>query len=234
MRAIISSIRIFFFAVWSVSCILFATLCCMVLFSKKPTVFLAKYLWSPVALFIMGARLRVEGIEKVPAHTSFVVMANHCSYLDIPALFKALPVYLYFVAKKELKRMPFLGWFMILADMIFIDRRNTASAKESLAGASDMIRKGKHIVIFPEGTASKTGQINEFKKGGFFMAQDAEAAILPIHITGTYHVWPSAAKLNMRRGKILVKIGDPITAEEYLKYDMDDRVKWLRKIITDL
>lgn len=234
MRAIIAVIRITFFAIWSVFCIFFSMLSSLLLLSKKPTVYLAKHLWSPVALFIMGAKLKVVGRENIKLGHPFVVMGNHCSYLDIPALFLAMPFHLHFIAKKELRRMPFLGWYMMLSDMIFIDRKNTAKAKESLADAVILVHKGKHVVIFPEGTASKNGKMAAFKKGGFFMAEDAEAHIVPTHIKGSYEIFPSANKLNMRRGVITVCIGKPISPEEYKKYNMDERVDYVKKIMQNL
>ena len=234
MRALISIIRITFFALWSLFCILFASLCCLLIFSNKPTLFFAKHLWSPVALLIMGGRLEIIGTEKIVAGKPYVVMSNHCSYLDIPALFIALPFTIYFVAKKELKRMPFLGWFMMLSGAIFIDRKNTAKAKESLADAAKLIAKGKNVMVFPEGTASKNGQIGEFKKGGFHLSNDANAYILPVRIEGTYHVWPSANKLNMRRGKITVIVGDPIEPEKFDKPQLESKIEFVRNTILNL
>lgn len=227
--------QLIIFGAWSIFSILIATLFCLLTLSNKPTVFFAKYMWSPVALIIFGGRLRIEGYEKIKdLKVPYVVMSNHCSYLDIPVIFKTFPVYLYFVAKKELRRMPFLGWFMILAGMIFIDRKNTASAKESLSQAAELIRNGKHIVIFPEGTASKDGKVASFKKGGFHMADEADAWIVPVQIEGTYKVWPSASKLKARSGIITVKIADPVSPDEYRKLDLEERIDKLRNTIIEL
>lgn len=234
MRVFISVIRIFFFAIWSVFCIFFSMLCCLLTLRKSPTLYLAKKLWAPVALFIMGARLEIIGKENLKSDLPYIIMSNHCSYLDIPALQIAFPVNLHFIAKKELRRMPFLGWFLILSGMIFIDRKNSAAAKISLAEAAKIIHAGKHVSVFPEGTTSKTGEVMEFKKGGFHLAQDAAVSIVPVHIKGTYHIWPSAAKLNMRRGKITVVIGKPISPEELSKLEMNPRIEFVRQTITHL
>jgi 1-acyl-sn-glycerol-3-phosphate acyltransferase len=234
MRAIVSIIRIILFALWSVTSILVATLACLLTFSNKPTLRFAKWMWSPLAIFIMGGRLEIIGREKIIPGKPYVVMSNHCSYLDIPSLFLAMPFTLYFVAKKELKRMPFLGWFMRLSGAIFIDRKNTASAKQSLADAAILISEGKNVVVFPEGTASKNGEIGEFKKGGFHLASDAGAYILPVKIEGTYHVWPSAKKLNMRRGKISVIIGDPISPENMAKTQLESKIEFVKNTIQNL
>lgn len=182
----------------------------------------------------MGARLKIHHQELIKPNRPYVIMANHCSYLDIPALFIAFPGYTYFIAKKELRRMPFLGWFMILAGMIFIDRKNTLAAKESLAEAAKLIQNGKNVIIFPEGTASKNGKMGEFKKGGFHLAADANAYIAPIRIQGTYQIWPSASKLNMRRGTIDVYFGSPLSAEDYLSQDLESRIARVKTLIENL
>ena len=234
MRTVIAVIRITIFTIWSLFSIFFALFFCLITLSKKPTVFFARFMWAPVALVIMGARIEVIGRENIKPDEPFVIMSNHCSYLDIPALMVAFPVYLYFIAKKELKRMPFLGWFIMLAGMIFIDRKNTNAAKASLAEAAKLVHNGKHVLIFPEGTASKTGEVQLFKKGGFHLAQGAEAQIVPVHIKGTYHIWPSASKLNMRRGKITVIIGKPIPPEVCNRIELDQRIEMVRQTIIGL
>lgn len=234
MRAVFSIVVITIFGIWSLICILTAFIGSLITISKKPTVFLAKYMWAPIAIKLFGSHLKIEGLDKVNMTTPYVVMANHCSYLDIAALFRTMPFYLHFIAKKELKRMPFLGWFMILSDMIFIDRKNTASAKESLAKAANLVAHGRNVVIFPEGTASKTGKINEFKKGGFHLAADANAFIVPVKIEGTYVVWPSAKKLAVKPGKIVVKIGEPISPDVYKNLELENRIKYVKEIIENL
>jgi 1-acyl-sn-glycerol-3-phosphate acyltransferase len=234
MLVFFSIIRLIFFGIWSVFCILICFLFALLTFSKKPIEVFAYRLWAPTALFIMGARVKIHGGEQIRQDTPYVVMANHCSYLDIPCLYVAMPVTLHFVAKKELKKMPFLGWYLMLSGTILIDRKNTVSAKQSLAEAALKVKKGHHVAIFPEGTASKTGKMNAFKKGGFFLADDADATIVPIHVKGTYYVWPSADKLRIRRGKIEVVIGKPIPPEEYRKYEMDERVELVRSTIANL
>lgn len=234
MKVVVSIIRIFFFSLWSVFCILLSMLICLLTLSKSPTLYFAKNLWAPIALPLMGAKLNVTGVENLKSVNTYIVMSNHCSYLDIPALLIAFPVYLYFIAKKELRRMPFLGLFLRLSGMIFIDRKNTAAAKESLAAAALLVQKGKHVLVFPEGTTSKTGEVNSFKKGGFHLAQDAQVPIIPVLVTGTYQIWPSAAKLKMKRGTITVKIGKPILPEDYNKFELNQRIEFVRQTIINL
>jgi len=90
--------------------------------SKHVPTFIAAKVWSPLVLLLFGARVKVRGIENLEKNEPYIIMANHTSFLDIPVLLQFLPLSLFFVAKKELKKIPFLGWFMIAAGMIFMDR----------------------------------------------------------------------------------------------------------------
>ena len=234
MIRIITVIRLIVFGAWSVFCILVSFLFSVLIFSKKPIEVFAYRLWARPALFLLGTRVKTVGKQQIQKGVPYVVMANHCSYLDIPSLYVSLPVTLHFVAKKELKRMPFLGWYLQLSGTVLIDRKNTAAAKESLAEAAKKVKKGHHVVIFPEGTASKTGEMNAFKKGGFFLAEEAGATIVPVHIKGTYNVWPSADKLKIKPGVVEVIIGKPIPPEEYMQLKMEQRVDHVRSIIKHL
>jgi 1-acyl-sn-glycerol-3-phosphate acyltransferase len=137
------------------------------------------------------------------------VVSNHQSFIDIPILFRALPINLYFVAKKEIKKMPFIGWFMMLTGMIFIDRSNRQKSYASMQLAGQKIKKGKNVLTFPEGTRSKDGIIGTFKKGSFSIAIENNIAILPVSIANAENVW-NTNKMKLNPGMITVKIGEPI------------------------
>jgi len=234
MRLVFSVIRLTIFFTWSFFSIITCFFFSLILLSKKPTVFFAARMWAPVALPIMGARIKIECIEPLKENIPYVVMANHSSYLDIPALMSALPLKVHFIAKKEFKTIPFLGWYLMLADTILIDRKNSVKAKESLADAAELIHQGRHVALFPEGTRTKTGTIEQFKKGGFHLAHDAGAHIIPVHIKGTFLIWPNGGFLKIKPGKVIVTIGKPIAPEEYNKLEMNERREFVRGIIAEL
>jgi len=191
-------------------------------------------MWAPIALIIMGVRIKIKGRENVIQGASYVVMANHSSYLDIPALMRAMPINLHFIAKKEFKPIPFLGWYLMLADTILIDRKNSVKAKESLVAAAKLVHNGRHVALFPEGTRTKTGEIGAFKKGGFHLAKDADVAIIPVHIHGSYFVWSRNSMFKIKAGPILVTIGKPILPEVYNKMGVSERVEFVRDTIKKL
>ena len=145
-----------------------------------------KYVWSPFVFWVFGVRLSISGFENIDSRETAIYVANHASPLDIPALFMAMPVAGYFVAKRELKKVPFMGWFMTVSGMIFIDRTNRESAMKSMHKAGKQIKKGKNVIVFPEGTRSRTGEIQQFKRGSFVMAKEADIPVQPCVITGAF------------------------------------------------
>lgn len=143
-------------------------------------------LFSGGILFFVGARVKVEGRENIPVDTACVLMGNHSSYLDIPAVVIGLrPLGILFVAKRELLRSPFLGWALAVSHHIKIDRGNREQAVAALREARTKLRSGIALTVFPEGTRSPDGHLLPFKKGGFHMALDSEFPILPITIRGS-------------------------------------------------
>lgn len=188
-------------------------------------------MWAPVALLIMGVKLKVEGLEYLQRGQHYVIMANHSSYSDIPLLFHSLPFNIHFVGKKELKKVPFLGWYMAISGMIFIDRSNPKKGKESIEKAIDLVKDGFNVVIFPEGTTSTNGEIAAFKKGGFVMARESETPILPIRIIGSNIVWPSDSLKTLVSHEVIVKIGEPLDHEEYSKDTVKSNMVAIRELI---
>ena len=146
------------------------------------------YLWSPGLFWVLGVRLKV--VSPITSPAPAIYAANHASPLDIPAMFLALPVNGYFIAKIELKKIPIMGWFMSLAGMIFIDRSKRDKAMESMNQAGEEMKKGKSVIVFPEGTRSKTGEIQLFKRGAFILSKESGVPITPVLIKGAHAVLP--------------------------------------------
>ena len=110
-------------------------------------------------------------------------MSNHGSLMDIPVLIAALPVDLRFIFKKSILYLPFVGQAIYLMGMIPIDRKSLLRASVSLKRAGNQIRKGSHILIFPEGTRTRDGSLRNFKKGGFYLAIRESINIVPVSIS---------------------------------------------------
>ncbi len=141
--------------------------------------------WAQELLDIAEMTLDVRGRDAVDWSRAYVVMSNHQSLLDIPAIAVTVPGSLRFVAKKELFRVPAFGPAMRKVGMICIDRGDRKSALDSLHVAAEALRSGVSIWIAPEGTRSPDGQLGRLKKGGFMLALETGAPILPVVIDGT-------------------------------------------------
>ena len=138
-------------------------------------------------------------------------VANHASMIDIWAVFIAVPASFRFIAKKQLSFIPLFGWAMRAGRFIFIDRQNALAARRSMDEAARRIRAGQSVVIFPEGTRTRDGRLGAFKKGGFRLAIDSGADIVPIAIKGSRELMPRGAAL-IRAGTVRVELGEPIPA----------------------
>ena len=176
-------------------------------------------LWARQQLWLCGASWRSEGWEKVPEDirngaASAIFMSNHESFLDPPLLMGAIPVPAVYIAKKEIKFMPLIGWATWVAGMIFIDRSNGEKAAASIAKAVEQIKQGKNVVIFPEGTRTKDGRVAKFKKGGFNLAVKAGVPIIPLATVGGWDVLPKGG-LRFKPGKIHVIFGNAVYPGDY-------------------
>jgi len=165
--------------------------------------------WGPGLLRGAGARLRVHGLEHVDWSAPLVLVANHQSMIDIPALFAAVPVPLRFMLKQELARVPLVGAFARSMGMVFIDRGNARGAKRSLSAAVHLLQGGAAVVAFPEGTRSRDGRVAPFKAGALQVAIEAGAPVVPVAIRGSGAVLP-ASGFRVRPGTIDVRFGAPL------------------------
>jgi 1-acyl-sn-glycerol-3-phosphate acyltransferase len=166
--------------------------------------------WSRGVLGSAGVRVRVRSQTTFDPKRTYVVMPNHLSTVDIWAIFVAVPVPLRFIAKKQLGQIPLFGWAMRAGRFIFIDRQNASSARRTIDHAAERIRQGCSVVIFPEGTRSRDGRLAPFKKGGFHLAINSGAEVVPVAIRGTREVMPRGSFL-IRPGTVEIEIGAPIS-----------------------
>ena len=166
-------------------------------------------LWSRVVLGVPGVKLEVVTHAPLDPKRPYVFMANHASMVDIWAMFVSVPVSFRFIAKKQLARIPFFGWAMMAGRFIFIDRQNAASARRSIEEAARRIQGGQSVVIYPEGTRTRDGRVAPFKKGGFHLAMNSGADIVPVAIIGSRAVMPRGAAL-IQAGTVKVEFGVPI------------------------
>jgi 1-acyl-sn-glycerol-3-phosphate acyltransferase len=165
--------------------------------------------WVRWTLVTCGVRVEQEGAEHIDPRRSYVFMSNHQSVFDVAVIVHTLPVSFRFVAKKELTRIPFFGWALRASDHVVIDRGRRERSVRSLRRAARRIGGGINVIIFPEGTRSDTGELREFKSGGFHLAIEAQVPILPVTVSGTQRITPKGS-LRIESGVVKVVYGKPI------------------------
>lgn len=166
-----------------------------------------------------GIRRELAGWEALPPEIRSgarpaVFVGNHTSLFDPPLMISTLPCRPVFVAKRELARVPFLGWVIWLAGFIFIDRRHRSAALESLEEAAACIRAGQGIVAFPEGTRSRDGNLLPFKKGAFALAFEAGVPVVPFAIRGGSGILPKGT-WRVRGGPYRITLGAPLESRAF-------------------
>ena len=165
-------------------------------------------LWARILLAGSGARIRVEGLEKLEKDGAYVLVANHTSYMDTPVVL-LLPLQIRFFAKQGLFRIPLLGGHLRRAGHFPVARDNPRASLKSLTDGARLIReRGVSVLLFPEGGRSSDG-LREFKEGAAYLAIKAGVPAVPIGITGTRQVLPMGS-LHVRPHVVTVRIGDPI------------------------
>lgn len=177
--------------------------------------------WARGMLRVSGTRVVVHGAERMHTAEPRVYVSNHVSWYDVLVLVATLPRYS-FVAKAEIARVPFFGAAARAVGTVFIQRDNRKAAFASYEDAAGMIRGGRNVVIYPEGTRGRDYALRPFKKGPFVLAVAAGVPVVPLVLHGTIHVLPRGS-LWLRRGRVDVHLLEPVDAAG-LSYDDRDRL----------
>jgi len=171
-----------------------------------------------------NARLVAEGRDHFDGRPS-IVMSNHTSLIDIPALMGAIPGSMRMVTKEELTKVPIWGPALIKSGFVPVRRGSKAVAVEQLGRAKEVLGKGVHVWIAPEGTRSRTGEVLPFKKGGFHLARSLGAPIVPAWIMGAADIMPPGRLRAAHDGTVMVRFGRPIESSEGAIDDLVTQVR---------
>jgi 1-acyl-sn-glycerol-3-phosphate acyltransferase len=167
--------------------------------------------WSRGIVRHADVDLTVEGLHNVPRDRACVYMSNHQSHLDIPILYSVFPGTLRMVAKAELFKVPVWGRAMRAAGFVRVTRSgDRAEAVAAMRECGDAITRGVNVWIAPEGTRSLDGKIAKFKKGGFILARDSGADIIPVAIDGSRDILPKNTRIFQRGARVKVTFGPTI------------------------
>jgi 1-acyl-sn-glycerol-3-phosphate acyltransferase len=164
---------------------------------------------------ILGMRLEVSGLERIEKKTSYVFMCNHLSAVDGPLLFMLIPQSIRVILKKEAFRIPVIGLAMRLVGFIPVDRKGLRGGKKSIDRATRTIKeKGNSFLIFPEGTRSRDGKLQLFKRGGFFLALNSQVPVAPVSIQGTFELMPKKSFF-IKKGNVRIVFHPLVPVHEF-------------------
>jgi 1-acyl-sn-glycerol-3-phosphate acyltransferase len=182
-----------------------------------------------LALALSGVRVRLVHPEYATEHPTVVFVCNHASNIDPPALFMTLPR-IAIILKRELRRIPLLGYVMELGGFIYVDRGARGSRREALEQAVATLRKGISLLIFPEGTRSPDGGLLPFRPGPFTMAIEAQKPIVPVTVHGTRELMPKG-KGSIRPGTITLRFHPPVSTTGLTAADRSELMERVRAVM---
>jgi 1-acyl-sn-glycerol-3-phosphate acyltransferase len=188
--------------------------------------------WGLAAAFrIAGIRIAVDDRARLAADPrNTLVVANHVSHLDAPAIYLGLGVRLIAIAKREVFDIPLFSTVLRRAGFISIQRGDRADAAGAVARMTEALKAGACILVFAEGTRSRTGELGPFKKGGFIAATDAGSRVFPVVVHGTRALMP-AHGYALRPGRVRISVLDPVDARAYPAADREAIVAEVRRRI---
>jgi 1-acyl-sn-glycerol-3-phosphate acyltransferase len=190
-------------------------------------------IWGKLLLAASFIRVRVEGMEKLDPNANYVFVANHASYMDIPAILARLPHQFRFFAKKGLFSIPFLGWHLKRAGHLPVDRSNARNSLKSMSeGARIVAERGISVLLFPEGGRTPEG-LRPFKEGAAYIAIKAGVPIVPMAIVGMRQLLHMDS-IHLRAGRAELRIGDPIPTAGMKLHDREALTERVREEVVGL
>jgi len=166
-------------------------------------------IWAKMLLAVSFIRVRTEGIEKFDPNATYVFVANHASFMDIPAILAKVDNQFRFFAKKGLFQIPFLGTHLLRAGHLPVERQNPRAAVKIMSEAARIIsQRGTSLLLFPEGGRSPQG-LRDFKEGAAYIAIKAGVPVVPMALVGMRELLPMGSG-NIRSGTVVLRVGEPI------------------------
>ena len=187
------------------------------------------------AFFILsGAKITVTGLENVPQSNQAVLfVGNHKSYMDIPLLIKHIPFPLAFIAKVDLKKVPFVSQVMILLGCLFMDRGDVRQSLEIIKEGVNKLKRGESLLIFPEGTRSKTDTLLPFKQGSLKLAEKSNVLIIPFAIKGTDELFGNHG-FRVTPTNVWLTFGKPIDLSQMNLEEKKKSAHYVQEIIQNM
>lgn len=178
---------------------------------------------------LSGTKVTYKGLEKLPKDGPVLYVANHQSFFDVILVSPKLPKLTSYVCKKSFEKIPVFSQIMKLSYTLFLDRDDIKQGLKTILQAIEYIKSGISVFIFPEGTRSKTGEMNDFKEGSMKVSTKTGCPIVPIAISNTSAIWEDHFP-KITKEKVIIEVLDPIYPADFDK----DAIKHLGKYCHDL
>ena len=201
------------------------------IFNHRVGSYIGGVLWSKLNSWLVPMIVSVKGRENIQSNTSYIILTNHQSTYDIFLIYGWIGIDIKWIMKKELRKVPGLGFGSEKVGHIFLDRSNSRAALESLNAAKKKLVNGTSVVVFPEGTRSKTGTLGPFKRGAFKLAIDLGLPILPVTLINTRNVLPTGS-FNILPAKVKMVIHKPVKIDSFDEKNMSELIEKVRNIIS--
>lgn len=200
------------------------------LFGDSKWGYLPPRLWSRFMCAIALVNVKVTGRENIVPNQSYIFVANHQSIYDIFLIYGFLEYPFKWIMKKEIQKIPLVGKACEAAGHIFINRTNPKAAAKSIELAAKKLTNGNSVVIFPEGTRSKDGEVGKFKRGAFMLATDLDLDVVPLTIKGAFEVMPPNSFV-VFPGTIELSIHKPMHTDELTHQTLNPFVEQVREVV---
>lgn len=175
---------------------------------------------------------KISGRNNIKSGQTYVLISNHQSMLDILVLYRLFKRFKW-VSKSELFKIPIVGWNMSLNRYISVDRSSKKSHLQMMRACEKNLNRGNSIMIFPEGTRSRDGQIHTFKEGAFMIAKQTKVPIIPIVLKGTYAAFPDHGVIFKNRCTIHIEVLEAIPYETFKNMENKDIAKLTQSLISE-
>ena len=188
-------------------------------------------IWARLFCYLAFIRVKINGKENFSPKKSYIFVANHQSIYDIFVIYGWLNSRFKWIMKNSLRKIPLVGLACEKAGHIFIDRSSPLKAQKSIKNAEEKLKNGASLVIFPEGSRTKDGNVSRFKRGAFKIAEDLKLPLVPITIDGAYNAM-SYGSMYIKPCTIIATIHQPIDCEQLTDENMEEYIKKTREIIS--
>jgi len=192
---------------------------------RRHSVFFNTKITTRIMLTILGVKVNVLKKKKFSNKKKFLIISNHQSLMDIVLLYSIVDTPFSFIAKKELFFVPFLGLYLIVTGALSINRKKIRKAHKDLQKAIKTLKRGKGLLIFPEGTRTREDEVKSFKRGFVRMAKDADVDILPVVMRGSGNIMSKGSMIIKGNQKVDIIVGDLISIRDLSDADALQKVE---------